>query len=232
MPFSFPLLVEFFFPGLIAFCAVAFLLELLFANDVATIVAVITSGDSGNVIAVLLIAGLVCYFLGATMNAVSNRVIRVQMAKYRRRMIRRKLGLEPDRAVDNLDPAELQIISDYLPRLNSKDVGDKLNELYAAARTFCSLYSDRTSKTIDYHWSLMRLSRAALLPLMILAFVFLVRSFAHHAHLANAIAFVLTGIQLAVTFGSYCYREKFLIYTVFDTFFESAMSVNPNENGG
>ncbi len=221
MPFSFPLLVEFFFPGLIVFCAIALFLELLFPAELAGTVSLVTSGSSGNVLALLLIAGLLCYFLGSTMNAVSNQVIRVWMAQYRRRMIRRKLGLSSEETVDHLEDAETGLIHKRLPRMKSKDPNDKLNELYAAARTFCSLHSDRTARTIDYHWALMRLSRAALLPLVVLTCVFLVRSIVDTAHFANAVGFVLGSIQLAVTFSSYRYREKFLIYTVFDTFFES-----------
>jgi hypothetical protein len=209
------------------FCAAGLLGDLIFPFPVANAVAALGSGSSGSVGVVWLTAGLICYFLGATTNAVSNRLIRTWMAGYRRRMIRRKLGLSPNETVDDLHADEQKLISVHLPDQKSKDTGDKLNELYAASRTFCSLFSDRSARAIDYHWSLMRLSRASLLPLMVLAGVCAIRLGFHHARLANVTGVSLALVLLGLTFSSYIYREKFLIYTVFDTFFESAKSETP-----
>lgn len=220
MPFSFPLLVEFFFPGLILFCAGCLAIDILIPAEIALAGAMLTTKD--NLVVAVFVIGLVCYYLGTAINAVSNTVIRLRMADYRRAIIRRKLGLESEQSIDDLSDADRRLIQEHLPRLKSTNTGDRLNEFYAAARTFCSLQSDRTAKTIDYHWSLMRLARAALLPLGLLALVLLVRSIIHHST-ANTAGFVLATVILAITFQAYRYREKFLIYTVFDTFFESAV---------
>jgi hypothetical protein len=62
-----------------------------------------------------------------------------------------------------------------LPTFKSQNCDDKLNEFYAAARTFAVVSSDRAGKLMDYHWTLVRLSRATLLPLGLLSLVFFIR---------------------------------------------------------
>ena len=221
MPFSFTLLVEFLFPGLIAFCGLALIVERVFPSNVSSVVAAVESGGSASA-AVMLVVGLTSYFLGTTLNSVSNGIIRKIMAGYRRSMIRRKLGLGPRETIDDLNEVEQTLILSHLRKVKSSDEGEKLNEVYAAARTFCSLHSDRTANTIAYHWSLMRLSRAASLPLLLLGLAFLGRAFVQSNRQVEVAGFLLSAIQLLITFLSYRYREKFLIYTVFDTFFESS----------
>lgn len=223
MPFSFQLLVEFVFPGLILFCAFVLSIDYIFPAEVNAFYASLVSGKSTNVAAVVFIAGLVCYFFGTTINAVSNRLIRIWGARYRRKMIRRKLGLGDNATFKDIDCKERQLYDRYLPTLKSEDDSDdKFNELYAAARTFCSLHSDRTVKAIDYHWSQVRLSRATLLPLALLTAVFLIRALIHDALTVNILGFGLGLFLFVLTLITYRYREKFLVYTVFNVFFGSA----------
>jgi hypothetical protein len=224
MPFSFQLLVEFFFPGLIVYCAVVLCLDLIYPGRIEAVARYSESTPSAILIILVFVSGLCCYFLGAIINGVSNRAIRVWMSTYRRSIIRRKLGLGSSASVEDLSDEERETIARQLPRLKSQDQGDRLNELYASARTFGAISSERAGKIIDYHWSLVRLSRATLLPLVLLSVVLLVRSFCHAFSLAQLLAFLGCVLLFFLTLVNYRYREKFLIYTVFDTFFLSARS--------
>ncbi len=224
MPFSFQLLVEFFFPGLILFCSFFLFVDGLFPKDFANMIVFLESRSSTTLLILAFSFGLVCYFLGAVINGVSNIVIRVQMSKYRRKMIRRKLGLPPKGTINDLDSDAKHAIEQVLPRFKSKDPSDQLNEVYAAARTFSSVGSERAGKIIDYHWTLVRLSRATLLPLIVLAIVFLIRFVSQSFSGWNFLGFMVSAILFLLTWVNYRYREKFLIYTVFDTFFVTIRS--------
>ena len=223
MPFSFQLHIEFFLPGMVLFCSFALLAELFYRAEITATLAFLASGPATSVILVVFVIGLGCYFLGTVANAVGNRLIRVLMAGYRRRIIRRKLALQMGQSIEALPESERAIISSLLPRVRSQSADDKLNEVYAAARSFCSLWSERSAKAIDYHWALVRLARATLLPIVFLNVVFLVRFISHTAHAANGLGLLVSFVLLALTFMTYRYREKFLIYTVFDILFLSSI---------
>lgn len=231
MPFSFQLLLEFFLPGMVLCCAGALLLDLAYADEIAAAMKFLVSGPSAGVAVAVFGVGLICYFLGTVANAVSNRVIRILLAGYRRKLIRRKLGLGCQQGPGDLPNREKQILEQFLPPLRCGGE-DALNELYAAARSFCSLWSERTARAIDYHWSLVRLARATLLPLMLLAVVFLLRLTLATSWLFNAMGLVVSTLLLGLTCVTYSYREKFLIYTVFDVFFVSAKQAQGSRVAG
>jgi len=224
MPFSFQLLVEFFFPGLILLTSFSLTVGLVLPAQAAKMVGSFHSSSASIQVICVFVCGLVCYFLGAVINGVSNKFIRVGMAAFRRNMIRRKLGLRPDQTVDDLPEKEKRAVTLLLPTLKSHNEDDKLNELYAAARTFSAISSDRAGKLMDYHWALVRLSRATLLPLAVLALVFLLRWIIMSRAGTEAIGFLGVAILLALTFANYRYREKFLVYTALDLFFLTANS--------
>lgn len=224
MPFSFQLLVEFFFPGLILLTSFFMLVHLLLPTHMRTAVASFQSSSPTLQVLWVFVCGLLCYFLGAVINGVSNKFIRVWMAKYRRRMIRRKLGLKPGQTLDLLPDKEKRAITLLLPTPKAKNYDDKkeddeLNELYAAARTFNAVSSERAGKLMDYHWALVRLSRATLLPLGLLTAVFLFRWLAHCFSAMDALGFLSGAFLFVLTLVNYRYREKFLVYVTFDMFF-------------
>src|SRR3972149_1702850 len=147
MPFSFQLLVEFFFPGLILLSSFFLTVDLLLPAEAAKVTTIFESSHSATLQVIFVFAsGLICYFLGAVINGVSNKFIRIGMATFRRGMIRHKLGLKPDGTLDDLPQKERQAIEILLPTLKSKNPDDKLNEVYAAARTFSAISSDRAGK--------------------------------------------------------------------------------------
>lgn len=226
MPFSFHLVVEFFFPGLILLTAFWLSVDLAFPSDVSEFALALRSSSATAQAISVLISGLVCYFLGAVINGVSNRFIRLAMEGFRQKMIRQKLGLEAGQALSNLPKEEQDAIARMLPVPKSDN---RLNEVYAAARSYSATSSDRAGKLIDYHWSLVRLSRAALLPLVALAIVFVVRWVISH-EASGAIGALTTTLLVFLTVLNYRYREKFLVYTAFDLFFISAKKVGSKEN--
>jgi hypothetical protein len=136
-------------------------------------------------------------------------------------MIRQKLGLKAPQALEALPTYEKGIIDTYLPKQKSPKDEDKLNEVYAAARIYVSIYSDRCGKIVDYHWGLVRLSRATLMPLVILAVVFLIRVLRYFFSVLDLIGLFSSSLLFVLTLINYRYREKFLVYTVFDAFFLS-----------
>ena len=222
MPFSFQLLVEFFFPGPILLVSSLLTLDLLLPTQGAEWASSFESCTATLQLILALIAGLISYFFGAIINGVTNKFIRIGMAGFRRSMIRRKLGLGPQGTLDDLPDRERRAVESLVPTLKSCSEDDKLNEVYAAARTYSAISSDRAGKLIDYHWALVRLSRATLLPLGLLASVFLLRWIAKSFAATDAVGFLAATVFLALTFVNYRYREKFLVYTTFDLFFLSA----------
>lgn len=106
-------------------------------------------------------------------------------------MIRKKLKLENVQALDDLEEVHFLIIQKIMPplvkneneedQLTKKDElkkeKDQLKEIYAAARNYCSVQSDRTAQVVSYHWGLLRLARATLLPLLLLGIVLSIRLF-------------------------------------------------------
>jgi len=77
---------------------------------------------------------------------------------------------------------------------------------------------------------LVRLSRATLLPLLLLTIVLFIRAFIPQISLIYLFAFSSCCLLFFLTFINYRYREKFLIYTVFDTLFLSFKSAPNNNN--
>jgi len=233
MPFSFQLLVEFFFPGLIVFGSFLLTVDLILPAHASKAMAGFATCSATLQVMATFVLGLVCYFLGAVINGVSNRFIRIGMAPFRCSMIRRKLGLKHNEGISDLSKKDRQAreaIEALLPAIKSDNMDDQLNEVYAAARTFSAISSDRAGKLIDYHWSLVRLSRATLLPLGFLTVVFFIRCLAKSLVATEGVGLFSAVLLLGLTLVNYKYREKFLVYTTFDLFFLSARVAFKDKN--
>ena len=125
MPFSFQLLVEFFFPGLILLSSFFLTVDLLLPAQVAKVTTSFESCSATLQIILVFVFGLISYFLGAVINGVSNKFIRIGMATFRRGMIRRKLGIEPHGTLEDLPEKEKQAVKLLLPQKISLLSSDK-----------------------------------------------------------------------------------------------------------
>ena len=215
MPFSFKLMIEFFLPGIIILNSFFLVVDLQITN----ILELFNKNSITLQIFFISLYILLCYFLGIIINGCSNLFIRKWITKFRIVMIKRKLNLKNDERIDKLDKKKEQIILEVFPEITLTNNEDKFKEIYAAARTFSEISSDRSGKIMDYHRSLVRLSRATILPLGILFFIFLFRwLFFSHSSI-DFVGFISTLFVFWFTVINYRYREKFLIYTTFDIFF-------------
>jgi len=183
--------------------------DLIFPGTIATLTDFAKSTSATILVILVFLFGLLCYFLGTIFNGVSNKVIRVWMSNYRRAMISRKLGLPSKGSFTDLQNNQKTVINRFLPKLKSKNPGDKLNELYAVAKTYSAISSELSRSLIDYHWALVRLSRATLLPLLLLTIVLFIRAFIPQISLIYLFAFSSCCLLFFLTFINYRYREKF-----------------------
>ena len=226
MPFNFQLLVEFFFSGLITLVSILLLFGIIDPEKTKELTDTFKLASSGQLVFIVFIGGLVSYYLGTVVNALSNKIIREFFSGYRIKMIRRKLGIQKSEKgevqnLNNIEKEKLSLIEELLPGFATKNEKDKLKELYTAARNYCGIHSEETSRMISYHWGLLRLSRATILPLILLCIILLICLFVPGNTTEELFALVVVIVALILTIISYSYREKFLIYTVFDIFFIS-----------
>ena len=220
MPFNFQLLVEFFFSGLITLVSILLLFGIIDPTKTQELIDLFYSASSGQLVFFVFIGGLISYYLGTVVNATSNKIIREFLSGYRIKMIRRKLGLNKMDTLVDLDEDRKSLIDKILPK-QVNESKDQLKEFYTAARNYCGTHSEQTSHMVSYHWGLLRLSRATILPLILFCIVVSIRLFMA-GNLIEELFFLGVGfVALILTIVSYRYREKFLIYTVFDIFFIS-----------
>jgi len=233
MPFNSQLLIEFFFSGLITLVSILLLFGVFDPIKAKDLLDMFKVASPTQILLIVFISGLISYYLGTVVNALSNKIIRERFTGYRLKMIRRKLGLQkPKKAeIKNLDEIEIErlaLIKKLLPVFATNKEEDKLKELYTAARNFCGIYSEQTSHMVSYHWGLLRLSRATILPLLLLCVVLMIRLVFLKFNTVELFSLGFVIAALALTLISYLYREKFLIYTVFDIFFISQKSSKKN----
>lgn len=271
MPFNFQLLIEFFFSGVITLVSILLLYGVIDPVKTKELLKLLDPIHTNVQIAFLVfIGGLISYYLGTVVNALSNKIIREFFSGYRIKMIRRKLGIsqietkeseEPKKSglgkilfiikqmfmnkkygnvvypkIENIDNERLSYIQDILPKQIAKEntVGrkknenkfenDGLKELYTAVRNYCGINSDHTTRMVSYHWGLLRLSRATILPLILLLLVLIIHLFIAGNETLELFSIGVVVTAIVLTIISYRYREKFLIYTVFDIFFISQKS--------
>ncbi len=226
MPFNFQLLIEFFFSGVITLVSILLLFGIIDPSKAKELIDIFKSTSSGELVFIVFIGGLISYYLGTVVNALSNKIIRNSFSGYRVKMIRRKLGLLKSEKLEvkdftKIEKERLSIIKILLPDFATKNEEDKLKELYTAARNYCGIHSESTSRMISYHWGLLRLSRATILPLILLFIVLITSILFPENRKEELFSLIVVGFALVLTIISYRYREKFLIYTVFDIFFIS-----------
>ena len=252
MPFNFQLLVEFFFSGVITFISILLLFDVIEPSKAKDLTEIFNS--SGKLLFTVFISGLVSYYIGTVVNALSNKIIREFFSGYRIRMIRRKLGLlieerpterenllrklikkaiiliksrkdkKPKykfKTLSELEEDRCNLIRKLIPSQITGKEEDKLKEIYTAVRNYCGIHSKETNQMISYHWGLLRLSRATILPLFLLCLVLTIRLVFPGNNIEEFFTLVVGAVVLIATIFSYSYREKFLIYTVFDIFFIS-----------
>ena len=249
MPFKFQLLVEFFFSGVITLLSILLLFGIIDPTKTKELVDIFKLDSSGQLVFIVFIGGLVSYYIGTVVNALSNKIIREFFSGYRIRMIRRKLGLlieeQPIKRINllkrltiivlsiklkkeykfktlsELEKDRNDLIKELIPSQVTGKEEDKLKEIYTAVRNYCGIHSEHTNQMISYHWGLLRLSRATILPLFLLCLVLMIRLFVPGNNIEESFSLVIGAIVFVSTIFSYSYREKFLIYTVFDIFFIS-----------
>lgn len=120
-----------------------------------------------------------------------------------------------------LEKNRKELLEKLVPTQVTELKKDQLKEIYTAARNYCGIYSEQTSKMVSYHWGLLRLSRATIFPLILFCAVIIIRLFIFGNLQGELFLLSIGSAALILTIISYRYREKFLIYTVFDIFFIS-----------